>query len=58
MKAEIKNGNLIIPLPLQTPQRSASGKTMVLATSRGNVKTDLIYQGQPVTVGVNAYFSA
>ena len=58
MKAEIKNGNLIITLPLQTPQRRASGKTRVLATSRGNVKTDLIYQGQPVTVGVNAYFSA
>ena len=58
MKAEIVNGQLIITIPLQTPQRSASGKTIVIATTRGNQKTALMYEGKPVTIGVNAYYSA
>lgn len=58
MKAEIINGQLVITLPIQTPQRSASGKTFVIATTRGNQKTALMFEGKPVTIGVNAYYSA
>jgi hypothetical protein len=55
MKVTIENNELVIRLPLQTPQQSASGKTLVVASSRGNVKTDATIDGQRITVGVNAY---
>lgn len=47
---------LVIRVPVaQNPPASASGKTYVVASSRGNVKTDLQVNGQPLTVGFNAY---
>ncbi len=57
MKVEVdqKTNELVIRMPLQTPQRSASGKTLVVASSRGNVETTAQVDGKPVTVGVNAY---
>ena len=59
MDVRIEKGNLIISIPLEpTPVRSASGKTLVVASSRGNVKTNVIVDGEPVTVGVNAYIRA
>lgn len=57
MTAEIKNGQLIITMPLQPPTSSASGKTKVIASTRGN-KVLTTYEGKPVTVGVNAYIPA
>jgi len=58
MKARIESGKLIVEIELQTPTRSASGKTLVVASTRGNVKTDVMVQGQAVTIGLNAYISA
>jgi hypothetical protein len=56
MKVEIKNGNLIITIPLNaSPVPSASGKTLVVASSHGNMVTSAIIDGKPITVGVNAY---
>lgn len=55
MKAEIKSGNLIITIPLHDPRPSASGKTLVVATSGGNVQTTAEIDGKQVVVGVNAY---
>ena len=55
MKAEIKDGNLIITIPLDTPKPSASGKTLVVASTRGNVATAAQVNGKPVTIGLNAY---
>jgi hypothetical protein len=47
---------LVIKIPLNpTPVRSATGKTLVVASSHGNKQTELEVQGQPVFVGVNAY---
>jgi hypothetical protein len=58
MKATIENGELVIRLPLyKTPVLSSSGKTLVVATSHGNQKTDAVVNGQSVLVGVNAYIS-
>lgn len=57
MKTEIKNNQLIITIDLQTPTLSASGKTLVVASTRGNVVTDVTVQGKPVTIGLNAYIS-
>lgn len=57
MKTEIKNGNLIIEIPLQSPRPSASGKTLVVATTGGNKATTATVDGKPVVVGLNAYIA-
>ena len=49
---------LTLVLDLQEPSPSASGKTLVIATTHGNVPTDVQVMGKPVTVGVNAYIRA
>ena len=55
LTAEIKGGKLIITVDLDTPTPSASGKTLVVASSRGNAATTATVNGQPVIVGLNAY---
>ncbi len=55
MKVEIKDNNMVITIPMGTPTPSASGKTLVVASTRGNVITDAMIDGKPVVVGVNAY---
>jgi hypothetical protein len=48
----------VITLPLEKPTPSASGKTLVVASTHGNQRTTVEIDGKPVTVGVNAYISA
>ncbi len=56
LKATIEGNELVIRVPLNaTPVPSATGKTLVIASSHGNQKTDATVNGQPVIVGVNAY---
>jgi hypothetical protein len=58
MKVAIEGGELVIRLPLNNPPTvSASGKTLVIASTRGNQKTEAVVQGQRVTIGVNAYIN-
>ena len=49
---------LTLVLELQEPTPPASGKTLVVATTHGNVPTDVQVNGKPVIVGVNAYIRA
>ena len=55
MQVEIKDGNLVITIPMQKPAPSASGKTLVVASSHGNQPTSAQVDGRPVVVGLNAY---
>lgn len=55
MKVERKGDKLIIEIDMQRPTPSASGKTLVVASTRGNTVTDLMIDGKPVTIGLNAY---
>jgi hypothetical protein len=55
MKAEVKGGKLIIEIDLQEPAPSASGKTLVVASSHGNQATTAMINGQPIVIGLNAY---
>jgi len=55
LTAEIKNKTLTITMDIQTPAPSASGKTLVVASSHGNVATTATVDGKPVIIGVNAY---
>ena len=55
MKVEIKDNKLYIEIDLETPTPSASGKTLVVASTRGNAVTTAMVDGKPVTIGLNAY---
>lgn len=56
MKVTIENNELVIRIEMENPpQPSASGKTLVVASSRGNVTTSAQVQGKPVVIGLNAY---
>ncbi len=59
LTATIENGFLVIRVPMNpTPVRSASGKTLVVASTHGNKQTEVEVGGKPVIVGVNAYVYA
>ena len=54
--AKIEGNELVMRLPLNAkPERSASGKTLVVASTRGNKETDCVVNGKRVIVGINAY---
>ena len=55
MNVEIKGNKLIIEIDLEKPKPSSSGKTLVVASTRGNVVTSVEIDGKPVTIGLNAY---
>lgn len=55
MQAKIENNELVIRMPLEEPHPSSSGKTLIVASTGGNVQTDLEIDGKPVFVGLNAY---
>jgi hypothetical protein len=49
---------LVIRLPIKTPTPSATGKTLVVASTRGNQKTSLKIDDKELYLGVNAYVYA
>jgi len=55
MEVKIEDGKLIIVIELQKPTPSASGKTLVVATTHGNMPTECMIDGKPVIIGLNAY---
>ena len=55
MNATIKDNVLHIEIPLHAPRPSATGKTLTVASSKGNQTTEAKVNGLPVIVGVNAY---
>lgn len=56
MQVTIENKELVIRIPIENPPRpSKTGKTMIVATSSGNVTTSCLVDGKPVVVGLNAY---
>lgn len=55
MNAKIDGNNLVITIPMNEPRPSASGKTLVVASSGGNKATGAVVNGKPIIVGLNAY---
>ena len=53
--AEIKGDRLVVSLPMSAPAPSRTGRTLVVASSRGNRPTAATVDGKPVVVGLNAY---
>jgi hypothetical protein len=54
MNAKIEKNELVIRIPLQSPRPSASGKTMVVATTGGFKTTDAKIDGKPISISINA----
>jgi len=57
MTVEIKDNNLCIKIDPKKPAPSASGKTLVVASTRSNAVTTAEVDGKPVTIGLNAYIN-
>jgi hypothetical protein len=57
MNVEIRGNRLCIEIDLEKPAPSVSGKTLVVASTRGNAATDVLVDGKPLTIGLNAYIS-
>ena len=55
MQVTIEKNELVIRIPMVEPRPSASGKTLVVATTGGNQVTTAMVNGKPVTIGLNAY---
>ncbi len=55
LKVEVKGNKLFIEIDLEKPTLSSSGKTLVVASTRGNVVTDAQVEGKHLVVGLNAY---
>jgi len=55
MTVEIKGNKLYIEIDLEKPTPSSSGKTLVVASSRGNAVTTAEVDGKQITIGLNAY---
>lgn len=57
MNVKIEKNELVIRIPLVEPRPSQSGKTIVVATTSGNVVTDCQHPAikKPIKIGLNAY---
>ena len=59
LSASVEDGFLVIRVPLNDkPTPSRSGRNLTVATTHGNVPTEAMIDGRPVTIGVNAYIRA
>jgi hypothetical protein len=58
MNAKIVGNKLVIEIPLNSvPVPSATGKTLVVASTHGNKVTEAKVDGKNVVVGLNAYIT-
>ncbi len=55
-KATLTKKSIVIELPLETPRKSASGKTRLIASTHGRLVTNEEYKGNPIAVVASAYF--
>jgi len=55
METKIEDNFLFIRIPLEAPRLSSSGKTLIVASTGGNVVTAATVDGKPIVVGLNAY---
>lgn len=54
VEGEGKKAKLVITIPIQEAD-SKSGKTRVIASTRGSLDTGVQYKGKNIILGLNAY---
>ena len=59
MKVEIKGKTLIVEIDcdLKPTRTSKSGKSLLVATTEGNKKTDIMVNGKPLIIVLTAYIN-
>lgn len=55
MKVKVEGNKMVIEIEMQKPASSSTGKTLVVASTRGNVETEVKVNGKSVFIGLNAY---
>lgn len=56
MKVEVINNQLVITMPIDpNPQPSSTGKTLLIASTHGSIKSGIQVSGKELTISVNAY---
>lgn len=56
IQAKIENGELVIRIPIKDPPvKSSSGKTLIVASTRGPRKSTATMNDRPVRVSLNAW---
>jgi hypothetical protein len=55
MIVKIEGAKLFIEIDMEPPRPSKAGKTIILASSHGPRATDIMIDGKPLVVGVNAF---
>lgn len=56
MKVTVDGNELMIRMPMMDPPApSKSGKTLIVATTSGNLTTDIKIGDKPLVLGLNAY---
>jgi hypothetical protein len=55
VQVKIVKGQVVIALPLQTPAPSASGKTLIVASSHGVKRSAVTLEGKELCVTANAF---
>lgn len=60
MNARIQANKLIIEIDatVANPPLSKSGKSRIVASTNGNLTTNVMVDGKPVIIGLNAYVKA
>lgn len=58
VKVDEKAGVATITVPLGKAVASKSGKSMVVASTNGNVPAGASYKGNELTLGLNLYYKA
>lgn len=55
MEARIEDGKLIIEMLLEKPHPSSTGKTLLVASTRGVQRTTARLKGKTISIVVNAF---
>jgi hypothetical protein len=55
LKVTRENNKLKIELPLERATPSKSGKTLLVASTRGLITTDVKFKGKPIVLVLNAF---
>jgi len=55
MESRIEDGKLVIELPLEKPRPSSTGKTLLVASTRGVQRTTARVKGKTISIVVNAF---
>ena len=59
MQVEIDHDMLIVKLPIENPpELSSTGKTRIIATTRGTVQSEAVFGGKRVSINLNAFVYA